>query len=310
MKHLIRFDWAIKKLLRSKANFGILEGFLSVLLKTQIKIHKILESEGNKEAENDKFNRLDILVEDEKGELIIIEVQVDDQMDYLHRMLYGTAKLITEYMHESESYKNVKKIISVNILFFDLGLGKDYVYHGTTRLLGIHQHDELALSAKQQKAFNKSEAYEIFPEYYLLKINEFNDLAKDSLDEWIYFLKNEEIADKFSAQGLKEAKEKLMVMKLSEPEQKAYNYYLESLHDRASYYDSTFGRGLNEGLEKGEQIGLKKGRQEGHQEGRQEGRQEGEQIGLQKGLMEAYNKLLAGGMGAEQAKKLLGLYNE
>ena len=62
MKHLIRFDWAIKKLLRSKANFGILEGFLSVLLKTQIKIHKILESEGNKETVTDKFNRLDILV--------------------------------------------------------------------------------------------------------------------------------------------------------------------------------------------------------------------------------------------------------
>ncbi len=295
MKHLIRFDWAIKKLLRSKANFGILEGFLSVLLKTQIKIHKILESEGNKETVTDKFNRLDILVEDAKGELIIIEVQVEDQMDYLHRMLYGTAKLITEYMHESESYKNVKKVISVNILFFDLGQGKDYVYHGTTRLMGIHEHDELALSQKQKDEFNKTETYEIFPEYYLIKVNEFNDLAKDSLDEWIYFLKNEEITERFSAQGLKEAKDKLMVMKLSEPEQKAYNYYLESLHDRASFYDSTFGRGLKEG----EQIGIQKGEQLGIQKGRQEG----EQIGLQK----AYDKLIKSGMTPEQAKQILGI---
>lgn len=291
MKHLIRFDWAIKKLLRSKANFGILEGFLSVLLKTQIKIHKILESEGNKETVTDKFNRLDILVEDAKGELIIIEVQVEDQMDYLHRMLYGTAKLITEYMHESESYKNVKKVISVNILFFDLGQGKDYVYHGTTRLMGIHEHDELALSQKQKDEFNKTETYEIFPEYYLIKVNEFNDLAKDSLDEWIYFLKNEEITERFSAQGLKEAKDKLMVMKLSEPEQKAYNYYLESLHDRASFYDSTFGRGLKEG----EQIGIQKGEQLGIQKG--------EQIGLQK----AYDKLIKSGMTPEQAKQILGI---
>ena len=295
MKHLIRFDWAIKKLLRSKANFGILEGFLSVLLKTQIKIHKILESEGNKETVTDKFNRLDILVEDAKGELIIIEVQVEDQMDYLHRMLYGTAKLITEYMHESESYKNVKKVISVNILFFDLGQGKDYVYHGTTRLMGIHEHDELALSQKQKDEFNKTETYEIFPEYYLIKVNEFNDLAKDSLDEWIYFLKNEEITERFSAQGLKEAKDKLMVMKLSEPEQKAYNYYLESLHDRASFYDSTFGRGLKEG----EQIGIQKGELLGIQKGRQEG----EQIGLQK----AYDKLIKSGMTPEQAKQILGI---
>ena len=303
MKHLIRFDWAIKKLLRSKANFGILEGFLSVLLKTQIKIHKILESEGNKETVTDKFNRLDILVEDAKGELIIIEVQVEDQMDYLHRMLYGTAKLITEYMHESESYKNVKKVISVNILFFDLGQGEDYVYHGTTRLMGIHEHDELALSQKQKDEFNKTETYEIFPEYYLIKVNEFNDLAKDSLDEWIYFLKNEEITERFSAQGLKEAKDKLMVMKLSEPEQKAYNYYLESLHDRASFYDSTFGRGLKEG----EQIGIQKGEQLGIQKGRQEGEQIGIQKGEQIGLQKAYDKLIKSGMTSEQAKQILGI---
>ena len=28
----IRFDWAVKRLLRNKANFGVLEGFLTVLL--------------------------------------------------------------------------------------------------------------------------------------------------------------------------------------------------------------------------------------------------------------------------------------
>ncbi len=28
----IRFDWAVKRLLRHKANFGVLEGFLTVLI--------------------------------------------------------------------------------------------------------------------------------------------------------------------------------------------------------------------------------------------------------------------------------------
>jgi len=71
---LVRFDWAVKKLLRSKANFGILEGFLSELLKKDIKIDRILESEGNQETKSDKFNRVDIIVKDENGELILIEV--------------------------------------------------------------------------------------------------------------------------------------------------------------------------------------------------------------------------------------------
>jgi hypothetical protein len=51
-RKLIAFDWAIKRLLRSKANFGILEGFLSELLKEDIIILDVLESEGNKEIRN------------------------------------------------------------------------------------------------------------------------------------------------------------------------------------------------------------------------------------------------------------------
>lgn len=55
-RKLISFDWAMKKLLRSKANFEILEGFLSELLKEDIRIQEILESEGNQETIRDKFN--------------------------------------------------------------------------------------------------------------------------------------------------------------------------------------------------------------------------------------------------------------
>ena len=66
-KKLIRFDWAMKKMLRHKANFDILEGFLSELLEEDIKIKQILDSESNKETEDDKYNRVDILVENSKG---------------------------------------------------------------------------------------------------------------------------------------------------------------------------------------------------------------------------------------------------
>ena len=44
---LVRFDWAIKRLLRQKANFGVLEGFLTVFLGEKITIVELLESEGN-----------------------------------------------------------------------------------------------------------------------------------------------------------------------------------------------------------------------------------------------------------------------
>ena len=46
-KRIIRFDWAIKTLLRDKANFDILEGFLTALLKEEIRVVSLLESESN-----------------------------------------------------------------------------------------------------------------------------------------------------------------------------------------------------------------------------------------------------------------------
>ena len=68
----IRFDWAMKRTLRDKANHTVLEGLITVLLGQKYTITKILESEGNQEDENDKFNRVDILAESDKGELIIV----------------------------------------------------------------------------------------------------------------------------------------------------------------------------------------------------------------------------------------------
>jgi hypothetical protein len=60
---LMSFDWAIKKVLRHKENFDVLEGFLSELLGFDVCIQTILESEGNKQTENDKWDRVDILVQ-------------------------------------------------------------------------------------------------------------------------------------------------------------------------------------------------------------------------------------------------------
>lgn len=233
-KKLIRFDWAMKKLLRHKTNFDILEGFLTELIGETITIHKILESESNKETEDDKHNRVDMLVENGKGELIIIEVQNSKEYDYFHRILFGASKAIIEYISEGEAYAKVKKVISVTIAYFDLGQGKDYIYHGTTSFKGVHKKDTLNLALKQKELYEKENVHEIFPEYWLIKVSKFRNRVSDKLDEWIYFLKNGEVREDFSAKGLLEAKEKLDEMKMSEADRKAYQKYLKKLRDIAS----------------------------------------------------------------------------
>ena len=244
---LVRFDWAMKKLLRSKANFGILEGFLSELLKLDLKILNILESESNKDEKDDKYNKVDVLVELQNKEIVLIEVQITSQSDYFHRILYGTSRIITEYLNEGEEYSNIKKVYSVNILYFDLGHGIDYIYHGTTSFTGIYQHDQLDLNKTQKLLYQKEYVHQIYPEYYLIKVNQFNDVAKDTLDEWIYFLKNEEIKDDFRAKGLLEAKEKLDSMKLPMKEKQEYKRYLENSRQKESEFGSTYNTGKVEG---------------------------------------------------------------
>ena len=72
----IRFDWAVKRMLRDKANFAVLEGLITVLTGEDVKIEELLESEGNQDSSNDKFNRVDIKAKNSKGDIIIVEVQL------------------------------------------------------------------------------------------------------------------------------------------------------------------------------------------------------------------------------------------
>jgi predicted transposase/invertase (TIGR01784 family) len=219
---LISFDYALKRLLRNKANFVVLEGFLSELLMQDVKVRNILESESNKSGIADKQNKVDIMVEDAKGELIIIELQFEIEFDYLQRMLYGASKVVTEYMTQGEAYVNVRKVYAIHVVYFDLGQGDDYVYHGTTVFRGLHTQDELLLSAAQRKQLAKETPGELYPEYYILKINHFDEVAKDTLDEWVYFLKTNTIKDEFTAKGLDKAREVLAYEQLTDEERAEY----------------------------------------------------------------------------------------
>ncbi|MGB3695071.1 MAG: Rpn family recombination-promoting nuclease/putative transposase [Spirulinaceae cyanobacterium] len=257
----IRFDWAIKKVLRNKANYVVLEGFLSELLHQELTIKTLLESEGNPETEEDKINRVDILAETPEGELILIEVQNNAQIDYFHRMLYGVSRLVVEYLKQGEKYGEIKKVYSVNIVYFNLGVGDDYIYHHRGNFIGVNLGDILQPLKTQEVKFHIEAVADIFPEYYLLKVNNFNDEANNPLDEWIYFLKNSNIKEEFAAKGMVEAKEALRVNNLSEQEIIAYSHYMQNKSYEASML-STQEFETQWELEQAEIRGVEEGKQQ------------------------------------------------
>ena len=251
----IRFDWAIKRLLRQKANFDVLEGFLTVFIGEEVKIVEILESEGNQQTQDDKFNRVDIKARNSKGEIILVEVQNTSELYYLERILYGVAKAITEHIHLGDTYKEVKKVYSISILYFDIGKGADYLYVGQNKFIGVHTNDQLVITAKEKGVLVQKSPAEIFPEYILVRVNEFNKVAKSPLEEWVNYLKNGVISPDTKTPGLQEAREKLKYYEMSNAERHAYDEHINAIMIQNDV--------------------LGNARMEGHAEGKAEGRAEG-----------------------------------
>ena len=312
MTNYIRFDWAMKRLLRDKANYAVLEGLLTTLLNEKITIKNLLESESNQEDPYDKLNRVDILAEDSKGDLILFEIQNNNEYAYFQRMLFGVSKLVTEYINRGQGYDNIRKIYSVNIVYFALGSGKDYVYHGTTEFRGIHQDDILQLSPFQREKFKVETVSALYPEYYILRVNDFDKWSSTPLDQWIYFLNTGNIPDEADAPGMSEAREKLKVDALSKVDREAYYRHLDNVvilrnnivTEREEGRFEGIEEGLREGMKKGREMGreegieegLIKGREEGIEEGMIKGREEGREEGIEEGLIKGREEGLEEGL--------------
>lgn len=255
----IRFDWAAKYILRNKADFVILEGLVSTVIGEKVSIVELLESESNQKTKDDKFNRVDIKAKNSDGDIILIEVQQTTELYFLQRVLYGVAKTITEHIKLGTQYQNVKKVYSINILYFDFGEGDDYLYHGSNSLIGVNTGDQLKVTADELQGINTVLSEKVFPEYYLLRVGKYDkEEAHSDREEWMCYLKWGYISPRTKAHGLKEAYERLHELKMSPKERKAYENHLETL----MYQDSVLGAARRDG------------RIEGRAEGRAEEREE------------------------------------
>ena len=121
-------------------------------------------------------------------------------------MLFGTSKLLTEYIQRGDSYDKIRKVYSINIVYFSLGHGVDYIYHGKTEFRGIHHGDLLELTPFQKETFHAEAVSDLYPEYYILKVNDFDQVATTPLEEWIHYLNTGDIPSEATAPGLAEGR--------------------------------------------------------------------------------------------------------
>ena len=306
----IRFDWAAKYMLRSKADFAIFEGLINVLIGEKIEIVELLESESNPEHKDDKFNRVDIKAKDSQGRIILVEIQQSRELDYLQRMLYGVAKTITEHMGRGKSYENVKKVYSINILYFDLGEGADYLYHGQTTLIGVHTKDTLQLTQHEQDDLHVVTPEDVFPEYFVIRVNEFNQLAVTPLEEWLEYLKDEYIRPDTTVPGLMEARERLEYLRMSEEERRVYDNYLDTLVRDTDVMKTKLLEAEIQGRKQGIAQGMAQGMAQGIAQGITQGIAQGKAQGMAQANQENARKMKADGMSFDLISKYTGLSKE
>jgi predicted transposase/invertase (TIGR01784 family) len=258
---IISFDYAIKYLLRDKADFGILSGFLTELLGREIVVVSIMESESNKADPKDKSNRVDLKARIDGGELAVFEFQFHQAVDFFGRVLYGVSKAIIEQVSAGDDIYGIKKVYSINIAYYDMGAERDYLFHGKfDGCKGVHYNNEII----GFNAFDESE--DIHPEYYLIMPKKFDGKMRSLFDEWVYVLQTSTVRDDFTAAGIAEAKVKLDLLRMSPDERKRYETYLanRSSVNSALYTSELKGhaKGLAEGMEKGKAEGLAEARME------------------------------------------------
>lgn len=205
-----------------------------------------------------------------------MEIQQSRELYFLERILYGSAKAISEHISLGEKYDKVRKVYSINILYFDLGHGADYLYHGKVSFVGVHKHDELKITTKEEDVIKIKTPEEIFPEYFIIRVNEFNDVARTPLEEWMDYLKNGNIKDDTTAPGLSEARTKLQYLSMSRQEKSAYDKHVEDIMVQNDILDTA----KMEGRAEGRAEGLKEALKEGIEQGRLETAKALHQMGL------------------------------
>ncbi len=287
----IRFDWAAKNILRDKADFTILEALVSAVIGEKITITELLESESNQKTKDDKFNRVDIKAKNRKGEIILIEVQLSTELYFLQRVLFGVAKTITEHLKLGKNYRKVKKVYSINILYFDFGEGEDYLYHGSNSLIGVNTGDQLKVTADERHGIETVLSEKVFPEYYLLRVEKYDqEEASNAREEWMRYLKWGYIDPETKVPGLKEAYERLLELKMTPKERKAYEEHLEAI----MYQNDVLGAD----------------RRDGRIEGRVEGLAEGKELGFTQAKLETAQKMLNKGIDLKTICEVTGLSEE
>lgn len=275
-----------------KGNEEFLIDFLKALLKIEItEIEMREEVNLEKLARNEKGGRLDLQAKLNDGVIVNIEMQIENTNNIENRTLAYGAKTISREVKRGTDYKEIKQVIMINILNYEM-LGFDEYISETVTVLDKHREYEIIKGIK----------------WYFIELPKFRRTHPDmneKLNQWLVFI------DNYDRGLVKMAEKKNKTLEKARAEM---NYLtgdeevrrLAELREKweMDYVDAqSHGRqlGLEEGIQEGRQEGLRKGREEGIKKGREEARKE---------KIEMVRKMKKNNLSIELIEEITGLKKE
>jgi hypothetical protein len=241
-KPLISFDYAIKYLLEDKRDYGIVEGFISALLKTighkEVKIIALLKPEINKQDPKNLRTLADVIVEDEDHHQYIIEIERNIKENAALKTCFNPSRLIVDNLAQSHDYTQISKVFHISLFHLPIGVKPDfeYVYHGNPV---IHEKDTKKKLSVQITNPSTNEIFDvtnIMPEYFHIIVFLISDRLEKEIDEWLYMIKNNDIPHLFHSAYMKQVAEKLSLLKMSTDERAKYSSYFKDLYSEEMSY--------------------------------------------------------------------------
>lgn len=256
----------MKSLLRNKANFSILEGFLTALFKrfdeaNDIKVIAVLESESNKEEKDNRSSRVDLLAEDEKGAQILVEVQKEKDLNWIDRVLFSSSRIIVDNLGVGDPFQEIKKVVTITIAYFPFSDAIDPAYCYKGKFIGSEGHTlNMTIEQKNEetKQIEKIDKSKKIPIHYFINVWGFKDQIHCDLDEWVYLFKHSSVKKEFHSKNIHTAEEKLKVTHMSPEERRSYNRFLITKKTKESELQTALSDAEIKGIKIGEKKGEKK----------------------------------------------------
>ena len=253
-KPLISFDYAIKYVLRDKSDNDIIEGFISAVLnaanKPSIKIVTRLGEESNKERSEAKQSLADLIVEDEKHQKYIVEIERSAVTGYIHKACFNTSRLIVDSIPKGSDYTSIKKVYHISLLYFDIPWIEDAVSHGKTVFERIESHEKVNINLETID----HEIYrlvDVLPEYFIICVPRFNGVIRRELDEWLYVAKESDTRPDFKSPYMDKVRDRLSILRMSSSERHEYYKKMKEIYTQSDQVYTAESKGRAVGIEEG-----------------------------------------------------------